>query len=68
MTTQTFAVDGMTCGHCVRAVTEEVTKLAGVRAVSVDLSSGAVTVDSDVALERAAVVAAIDEAGYRVVS
>ena len=68
MTTRTFPVDGMTCGHCVRAVTEEVTKLAGVRAVEVDLPSGAVTVDSDVALERAAVVAAIDEAGYRVVS
>ena len=68
MPTQVFAVEGMTCGHCVRAVTEEVTKLAGVRAVEVDLPSGAVTVDSDVALERAAVVAAIDEAGYRVVS
>lgn len=68
MPTQVVAVEGMTCGHCVRAVTEEVTKLAGVRAVEVDLPSGAVTVDSDVALERAAVVAAIDEAGYRVVS
>ena len=68
MTTETFMVKGMTCEHCVRAVTEEVTKLAGVRTVKVDLATGAVTVDSDAVLEKPAVGAAIDEAGYEVLS
>ena len=63
----TFAVPGMTCAHCRVAVTEEVTKLAGVASVAVDLHTKLVQVrGSDV--DAAAVVAAIDEAGYDAVA
>ncbi len=67
VTTQTFVVEGMTCGHCVSSVTEEVSRVSGVREVRIDLTTGAVTVESDAPLEDADVVAAIDEAGYMVV-
>ncbi|MEW6473882.1 MAG: heavy-metal-associated domain-containing protein [Actinomycetota bacterium] len=67
MTTTTYRVTGMTCDHCVRAVTEEVSKLTGVSNVAVDLPSGAVTVSSDSPLDEAAVKAAINEAGYELV-
>jgi copper chaperone CopZ len=63
-TTATFAVEGMSCEHCVRAVTEEMARLPGVQRVAVDLPTGAVTVTSDGPLEPAAVRAAVDEAGY----
>lgn len=63
-TTTTYSVQGMSCGHCVTAVTSELRQLAGVRDVSVDLATGAVTVTSDAPLARAAVAGAIDEAGY----
>jgi copper chaperone len=62
--TQTFTVTGMTCGHCVSAVTEEIGRLPGVREVAVDLESGAVTVSSDAELSVDDVRAAVDEAGY----
>jgi copper chaperone CopZ len=65
-TTTTIAVTGMTCAHCVAAVTAEVSKLAAVVAVTVDLDSGAVTVESNGPVDPAALVAAIDEAGYEV--
>jgi copper ion binding protein len=61
---QTYRVTGMTCGHCVAAVTEEVGALAGVGDVAVDLTTGRVTVVSDRELTTAQVAAAIDEAGY----
>ncbi len=61
---ETFQVSGMTCGHCVGAVTAELTKLAGVTNVTVDLATGRVTVDSDLPLAPADVAEAIDEAGY----
>ncbi len=64
MTTTTYTVSGMTCGHCVQAVSTEVGRLAGVTDVQVDLATGAVTVTSDAPLEREAVAAAVDEAGY----
>jgi copper chaperone CopZ len=60
----TYTVTGMTCGHCVSAVTEELTRLPGVREVEVDLTSGAVTVASDGPLPIDEVRAAVDEAGY----
>ena len=63
-TTATYTVDGMTCDHCVRSVTEEVKQLPGVAAVDVDLASGAVTVTSDADLDTDAVRAAVEEAGY----
>jgi len=65
-TTTTYTVDGMTCGHCVAAVTEELAKLDGVSHVDVDLASGRVTIDSSHPLDTAAVAAAVDEAGYTI--
>jgi copper chaperone len=70
MTTTTIRVAGMTCGHCVSAVTEELTGLDGVQQVSVDLVAGGtstVSVTSAAPLDAAAVRAAVDEAGYGVV-
>lgn len=60
----TYRVVGMTCNHCVSAVTDEVSSLAGVTAVEVDLGTGDVTVTSDAALDVDTVRAAVDEAGY----
>lgn len=62
--TSTYTVTGMTCGHCVQAVTGELSALPGVADVQVDLASGAVTVTSESALADGAVRAAVDEAGY----
>jgi copper chaperone CopZ len=65
----TYQVTGMTCDHCVRAVTEEIGGMAGVGAVAVDLvpdGVSAVTVTSDAPLTPEAIAAALDEAGaYR---
>jgi len=68
--TTTIQVTGMTCGHCVSAVTEELTQLPGVTGVVVDLVAGGtspVTVTSEQPLDDAAVAAAVDEAGYELV-
>lgn len=67
-TTTTYSVSGMTCGHCVSAVTEELSKLTGVTDVQVDLADGTATVTSDLPLDDDAVRAAVDEAGYEVTS
>ena len=64
--TSTYTVTGMTCGHCVASVTEEITELAGVESVDVVLESGRVTVTSSQPLDPAAVQAAVEEAGYAV--
>lgn len=64
MSVESFNVVGMTCGHCVAAVTSEVSKIDGVTKVEVDLTSGAVTVESDRSIDPNAFAAAIDEAGY----
>ena len=66
MSVESFSVLGMTCGHCVSAVTSEVSKIDGVTKVEVDLHSGAVTVESDRPVDADAFAAAIDEAGYTV--
>ena len=68
MTTATYRVTGMTCDHCVRAVTEEFGRLPGVTDVDVDLTSGTVTVSSDAPLDHDTVRAAVDEAGYELVA
>lgn len=65
-TTSTYTVTGMTCSHCVASVREEVTKVDGVNAVDVELATGTVIVRSEGPVDRAAVVAAVDEAGYEV--
>ena len=64
MTTSTYTVTGMTCDHCVSAVTQELSDITGVTKVSIELASGQVTVESDAAVDQAAVAAAVDEAGY----
>ena len=66
MSTATYTVVGMTCGHCVNAVTEEVSQLPGVTGVDVDLTSGFVTVISEAPVDESAVRAAVEEAGYEV--
>ena len=63
----TYTVTGMTCAHCVAAVSEEVGAVPGVTAVEVDLATGALTVTSDAPVDDGAVAAAVDEAGYELV-
>jgi copper chaperone CopZ len=65
--TTTFQVQGMTCGHCERAITQEIGRVAGVRSVVVDRPTGTVTVSVDIAVDRADIAAAVDEAGYALV-
>ncbi|QUF08092.1 heavy-metal-associated domain-containing protein [Actinosynnema pretiosum subsp. pretiosum] len=67
MAVATYTVTGMTCGHCVSSVTEELTGISGVTDVSVVLESGAVTVTSDRELGLDEVKAAVTEAGYELV-
>jgi copper ion binding protein len=67
MSTSTFTVKGMTCGHCVNHVTKEVKKIAGVTAVDITLESGAVAITSDSGVSPADVEAAVVEAGYELV-
>ena len=64
--TSTYRVKGMTCEHCVRSVTEEVSAVDGVSGVEVDLASGRVTVTGDRPLDDEAVRAAVEVAGYEV--
>ena len=66
MSTQTYSVTGMTCGHCAHAVTSELKELDGVTDVDVDLVAGGtstVTVTSSRPLDETQVTAALDEAG-----
>ena len=69
MTATTYTVTGMTCEHCVHAVTEELTSLGGVTQVNVELvpsGESKVTVTSDAPLPDEAVSTALDDAGdYR---
>jgi copper chaperone CopZ len=65
MSENTYTVTGMTCGHCVASVTEEISELDGVTDVAVDLPTGAVTVTSTKPLDSADVRAAVEEAGYQ---
>jgi copper chaperone CopZ len=65
MSSTTYTVTGMTCGHCVASVTEELSGLPGVSDIDVVLETGAVTVTSAEPLDEAAVRAAVEEAGYQ---
>lgn len=70
METATFTVRGMTCGHCVNAVTEELLTIMGVTDVAIDLVEGGdstVSVTSTDPLDVNQVEAAVDEAGYELV-
>lgn len=69
MSTTDIVVTGMTCQHCVNAVTEELSEVPGVTEVTVDLVAGGdspVHITSDAALDPAALRAAVDEAGYEI--
>jgi len=67
MTTSTYTVQGMTCGHCRASVIEEVSEVPGVVEVDVELADGRLTVRGE-HFDDAAVRAAVDEAGYAVTS
>ena len=67
MAVMTYSVQGMTCEHCVQAVTREVAMLAGVSDVTVDLATGRLTVTSGGPLSQEELRAAVDEAGYALV-
>jgi copper chaperone len=66
MSTRTYSVEGMSCEHCVSAITGEVGKVAGIDDVAVDLDAKTVTVTGET-VDDAAVRAAVDEAGYTLV-
>ena len=63
----TFTVTGMTCAHCQRAVSEEISGVDGVESVTVDLASGTVTVTASQPVDRADIAVAVAEAGYTLV-
>jgi copper chaperone len=65
MSTSTYTVSGMTCGHCIASVTEEIGEIDGVREVAADLASGQVVVTSDGPVDPADIRAAVEEAGYK---
>ena len=65
MSTITYTVPDITCGHCGTAITREVSAVAGVETVEVELKTKTVTVTGN-PLDEAAILAAIDEAGYEV--
>ena len=70
-TTTTVSVSGMTCGHCVSAVSEELESLAGVEAVDVELNAGGVstvTITSSNDLSPSEIGEAVAEAGYLIVA
>ncbi len=64
--TSSYTVVGMTCEHCVSAVTEEVSQVPGVVDVDVELATGGLTVTGDTDVDAASVRAAVQEAGYEV--
>ena len=67
MTNTTINVDGMTCAHCVNAVTEELSKINGVTSVNIDLHEGEVSpvhITSDNEISDAEITAAVEEGGY----
>ncbi|MFC9771487.1 MULTISPECIES: heavy-metal-associated domain-containing protein [Pseudarthrobacter] len=70
-TTTKVSVSGMTCGHCISAVSEELEALSGVEAVDVDLNAGGistVTITSTGKLSPSEIGEAVAEAGYLVVA
>lgn len=69
MSSKTINVDGMTCGHCVNAVTEELSKIPGVTAVNIELHAGEispVTITTGNEISDADIAAAVEEAGYSI--
>ena len=67
MTTSEYRVDGMSCGHCEAAIKEEVGRLPGVERVDVSADTGRLLITSSAPIDPAAVLGAVDEAGYEAV-
>lgn len=67
MSTSEFTVTGMTCGSCERHVRAEVAQIAGVTGIEVSAATGKLSVTADTPIDDAAVLAAVDEAGYAAV-
>lgn len=67
MTTVEYTVTGMTCGHCEMSVREEVEQVAGVSTIDVSATTGRLVVSGGQSIDDAAVLAAVEEAGYRAV-
>lgn len=67
MSTITYAVTGMTCGHCELSVREEVSEVAGVEEVEVSATTGALIVTSSGLVDDAQILHAVGEAGYSAV-
>ena len=64
-TIQTYTVTGMTCGHCVASVSEEVQEISGVDDVEVVLDTGSLTITSSEPINDADVRTAVEDAGYQ---
>ena len=67
MTTTEYQVTGMTCGHCEMSVRKEVAQIAGVQDIEVSAQAGRLVITAADELDDAAVLAAVDEAGYSTV-
>lgn len=67
MATVEYTVTGMTCGHCEMSVREEVEQVAGVSTIDVSATTGRLVVSGGQSIDDAAVLAAVEEAGYRAV-
>lgn len=66
-TTTEFQVTGMSCGHCETAIRSEVSEIPGVTGIEVSAQTGRLAVTAEQPIEDAAVIAAVDEAGYTAV-
>lgn len=67
MSTTTYQVTGMSCGHCEGAVRDEVSEIPGISEVEVSAATGHLTVTAEGPVDDADVIAAVDEAGYEAV-
>lgn len=65
-TTTEYQVTGMSCGHCEAAIRTEVSQIPGVNGIEVSAATGRLAVTADGQIDDAAVMAAVDEAGYQV--
>jgi len=65
MSQNSYTVTGMTCAHCAASVTEEISEIDGVSDVTVDLSTGAVQVTSDMQIDASRIRDAVTDAGYQ---
>ena len=63
-----LSIEGMTCGHCEMSVTKELAKLAGAHDIKVSAAEGTAHLSLDESVDTAAIAAAIDEAGYKLIS